>query len=182
MSTKEECCSDCLCKVIDCFVKHQKPAGCCCFIQASDDREQPITGTNVPQLVRHGTVDGHECLSLLNGTDFVIEKAGTYFMIAAPQVGSAAGGGGNFRVFWKLNGVNVPNSNVLLNLTGGQEDATQDVIVSQGAMKLAAGDVLQVWMAGSNADAGVRLEAIQPSPLEPLVPSIITTIHSVCCD
>ena len=183
MSHDKDCCDDCLCMVIDCFLKHQnKGGGCCCFIQASDNELQSIEETNVPQLVRHNTLDGAECMSLANDTDFVVEKAGTYFLIAAPQVGKGAGQPGNFRCWWRLNGANIPNSNVLLNLPGGAEDSTQDVIVSQGALKLAAGDVLQVWMATSNHDGDIRLEAIQPTPLEPLVPSIITTIHAICCE
>lgn len=181
-SHDKDCCDDCLCMVIDCFLRHQKKSGCCCFLQASDNENQSITATNVPQLVRHNTVDGSECMHLDNHTDFVIERPGTYFLIAAPQVGKGAGAPGNFRCWWKLNGINIPNSNVLLNLPGGSEDQTQDVIVSQGAIKLKAGDVLQVWMATSNHDGDIRLEAITPSPLEPLVPSIITTIHAICCD
>lgn len=182
MSHNDNCCDDCLCMVIDCFLKHTNKGGCCCFIQASDGAEQPIPDSNVPQLVRHNQVDGSECMHIDNQTDFVVEKAGTYFLIAAPQVGKNSGPGGNFRCWWKLNGANIPNSNVLLNLPAGGEDTTKDVIVSQGAVKLAAGDVLQVWMATSNHDAGIQLEAIQPTPLEPLVPSIITTIHAICCD
>ena len=182
MSHDPDCCNDCLCMVIDCFLKHQTRKDCCCFIQASDNRLQSIEETNVPQLVRHNTVDGSECMHLDNDSDFVVEKAGTYFLIAAPQVGKGAGQPGNFRCWWRLNGTNIPNSNVLLNLPGGAEDSTQDVIVSQGALKLKAGDVLQVWMATSNHDGDIRLEALQPTPNEPLVPSIITTIHAICCE
>jgi hypothetical protein len=180
MSHDKDCCDDCLCMVIDCFLRHQKKDADCCFIQASDNRDQSIEDTNVPQLVRHNTVDGSECMHLTDGTDFVVERDGTYFMIAAPQVGKGAGAPGNFRCWWKLNGSDIANSNVLMNLPGGSEDTTQDVIVSQGATKLKKGDVLQVWMATSNHDGDIKLEAIQPSPNEPLVPSIITTIHAIC--
>lgn len=47
MSHDKDCCDDCLCMVIDCFLKHQnKGGGCCCFIQASDNRGQSIEATS----------------------------------------------------------------------------------------------------------------------------------------
>lgn len=46
------------------------------------------------------------------------------------------------------------------------------MIISQGIIPLAAGDVLEVMMSANNPEAEICIEAIQP-PGEPLVPSII---------
>ena len=48
----------------------------------------------------------------------------------------------------------------------------KDVIISQGILPLAAGDVLEVMMSANNPEANMCIEAIQPAG-EPLVPSII---------
>ena len=93
----------------------------------------------------------------------------------APQVGRAnAGDPANFRCWLSVNGVNVPDSNVLLNLFNVDY---KDVIVCQVLVHLNAGDVVQVMMATDNAAAGVGVEAIQPTPDEPLVPSIIFSLE-----
>jgi hypothetical protein len=69
----------------------------------------------------------------------------------------------------------VPDSNVLLNLFSVD---VKDVIVSQGLVHLKKGDVIQVLMATDNAKAGIGVEAIKPTPDEPLVPSIIFSLES----
>ena len=95
--------------------------------------------------------------------------------MAAPQVGRQnAGDAANFRCWLRVNGVNVPDSNVLLNLVNIDY---KDVIISQVLLHLEAGEVLQVMMATDSAAAGVGVEAIQPTPDEPLVPSIIFSLE-----
>ena len=58
----------------------------------------------------------------------------------------------NFRCWLRVNGENVPDSNVLLNLFHVD---VKDVIISQGLVHLNAGDVIQVIMATDNAAAGI---------------------------
>ena len=98
--------------------------------------------------------------------------------MASPQVGRLhAGDNANFRCWLRVNGENVSDSNVLLNLFHAD---VKDVIVSQGLINLKTGDVLQVIMATDNAAAGVGAEAIQPTPNEPLVPAIIFSMEAYC--
>jgi hypothetical protein len=75
----------------------------------------------------------------------------------------------------RVNGTNVPDSNVLLNLPS--LDA-KDVIVAQVVVRLSRGDVLEVVMATDSSEAGVGIEAIQPTPDEPLVPAIIFSLEA----
>ncbi|WP_219079413.1 hypothetical protein [Vibrio parahaemolyticus] len=94
-------------------------------------------------------------------------------IVAAPQVGCMMCDG-EFRLWLSVNGSNgkyVENSNVLLNV----DDSIKDVIISQGAIPLKAGDVVQVMMYGDN---GIGLEAINRAN-EPLVPAIIFTMYKV---
>jgi hypothetical protein len=96
--------------------------------------------------------------------------------MAAPQVGRLnPGGTANFRCWLRVNGDNVPDSNVLLNLFHVD---IKDVIISQGLVHLNPGDVVEVVMATDNVAAGVGAEAIQPTPNEPLVPAIIFSLEA----
>ena len=54
----------------------------------------------------------------------------------------------------------------------------KDVIVGQVLVHLGAGDVIEVVMASDNASAGVGIEAIHPTPNEPLVPAIIFSLEA----
>ena len=106
-------------------------------------------------------------------TDTVqVAEGGLYLIVAAPQVGNiqnpGATGSANFWI--AVNGTDVANSNVTYK-HGGRNG---DVIISQGAVVLAAGDVVGVeW-----STTGPALEAIT-TPGEPLTPSIIFTLVKI---
>lgn len=172
----------CLCKVIDCLV-HMKPPGrdCCCYLQASGSNTQVLVGEDQPNQAIIDSNDGSKGATLDADGTITVECAGDWFIMAAPQVGRAQTGPlANFRCWISVNGVNVPRSNVLMNLQ--PDGSTKDVIVSQGVVPLKAGDKVRVMTATDQPGAGVALEAIQPTPNEPLVPSIIFTMFAVCCD
>ena len=147
------------------------------WIQASSTVTQRIEQDNVGQVVLIDNVDGASGVSLDTATGaFTIESEGDYLVVAAPQVGRLnTGDTANFRCWLRNNGENMPDSNVLLNLFSVD---VKDVIVSQGLVHLNAGDVLEVIMATDNAAAGVGVEAIQPTPDEPLVPAIIFSLEA----
>ena len=74
-----------------------------------------------------------------------------------------------------MNDRNVPDSNVLLNLESAD---SKDVIVCQVLVHLGEGDKVEVMMATDNAAAGVGIEALQPTPDEPMVPAIIFSLEA----
>lgn len=147
------------------------------WMQASSTITQRIKEDNVGQVVIIDNVDGASGVSLDASTgSFTVEQESDYLVVAAPQVGRQnPGDNANFRCWLRVNGENVPDSNVLLNLFSVD---VKDVIISQGLVHLNAGDVIQVVMATNNAAAGVGAEAIQPTPDEPLVPAIIFSIEA----
>jgi hypothetical protein len=148
-----------------------------CWIQASSTVTQRISEDDVGQVVIIDNIDGARGVSLDPETGtFTVEQESNYLVVAAPQVGREnPGGNANFRCWLRVNGENVPDSNVLLNLFSVD---VKDVIVSQGLVHLNAGDKIQVIMATDNSAAGVGAEAIQPTPNEPLVPAIIFSIEA----
>lgn len=147
------------------------------WIQASGKKTQRITENDTPQVIIIDNVDGASGISLDSQTgEFTVENESDYLIVAAPQVGrSNPGSNANFRCWIRVNGENVPDSNVLLNLF---HIDVKDVIISQGLIHLNAGDKIEVVMATDNVDAGVGAEAIQPTPNEPLVPAIIFSMEA----
>lgn len=147
------------------------------WLQASSKTTQRIEQDNVGQVVLIDNVDGSSNVSLDTSTGKVtIEKDAYYLIVAAPQVGREnAGDVANFRCWIRVNGTNVPDSNVLLNL---ETVNTKDVIVCQVLEHLNSGDVLEVIMATDNSAASVGIEALQPTPDEPMVPAIIFSLEA----
>lgn len=147
------------------------------WLQASSKRTQRIDETDVGQVVALDILDGANNVSLDTESGAItIEQEADYLIVSSPQVGRAnSGGTADFRCWLRVNGTNLPDSNVLLSLPSSD---VKDVIVAQVLVHLSAGDVVEVIMATNDAEAGVGIEAIQPTPNEPLVPAIIFTLEA----
>ena len=138
------------------------------YLQASSSVTQ-CPGT-APEVVAMDIIDAAKGITMADN-QITVGKDGAYLIFAAPQVGREGGGSyGCFDLWLRVNGADVGNSNVQLCQDEGS--MAKDVIISQGIVPMAAGDVLEVMMSASNPDANICIEAIQPAG-EPLVPAII---------
>ena len=147
------------------------------WIQASGSRTQVLKAATTAERVIIDNIDEVNGIENLNQGEFKVTDEGAYFVMAAPQVGRRAKGPvANLRCWLEVNGSNVPNSDVLLDLESGD---IKDVIVCQGIVSLNAGDVVTVMAETNSAEAGVALEAIHPTSSEPLVPSIIFSMFKL---
>ena len=100
------------------------------WLQASSGTTQRIEQDNVGQLVLIDRNDGSSNVELDTSTGMItVANEADYLVVAAPQVGRLNSGDvANFRCWIRVNGVNVSDSNVLLNL---ESVNTKDVIVCQ---------------------------------------------------
>jgi len=103
-----------------------------------------------------------------------IRKAGTYFVMAAGQVGGTAGGSGKgtVRLWVRQNGKDVDNSNTEQTINGN----FTAVLVCQGVMECKAGDKVELLQSATGSDVG--MVASTPKG-EPVVPSMILSIVRV---
>ena len=96
-----------------------------------------------------------------------IQTAGTYLIIASPQV-TAVKDWGCLNAWIVVNDKDKKNSGVRICQA---KAGNTNVVVSQAIMALKKGDKVQIKTSGQNT----RLDAIQPNG-EPLIPSIILTV------
>ncbi len=138
--------------------------------------QRPDTTEPVPVFMdQNDAISGIEHSSE-HPADIRIVEAGTYVVIAAPQVGRTSGDSASTVDFWlRKNGQDIQNSNVRCTLEGKDD---KDVIVNQTMMPFNAGDVLNVMMAVENAGEGLGIEAIRTEG-RPLIPSIIFSMHKI---
>lgn len=139
------------------------------FLQASSTESQFATDTK-PKVVTMNSTDAANGMTNDNGVVTAPED-GTYFLMAAAQVGGKAAG--QVRVWMKVNDADVGNSNTIQVLP----DATYTaVLVCQGLATLKKGDKVVVAFSGSVPDIGL---AVTSPAGEPVVPSIIFSAFKV---
>lgn len=103
------------------------------------------------------------------------KEAGTYFVMAAGQVGSTDGKGkGTVRLWVKQNGEDVANSNTEQTIHPG----FTAVLVCQGVAEIKAGDKLELAFSVSKAGEKLGLIASKPAG-EPAIPSMIFSAFKV---
>ena len=104
-----------------------------------------------------------------------VPTSGVYFIMAAGQVGEASNANVNVDMWFRKNSVDIANSNVRNFLT---ETLDTKVVISQAAIRLAAGDTIKVYISISLTGAGAGLRVTNPTG-EPRIPSIIFTMYKI---
>ena len=136
------------------------------YAQLSSSENQ--LGETTPKLVTLNQEDAAKGITNNKGV-ITFKDAGTYFVMAAAQVGSAEGTGkGTVRLWTKQNGKDVDNSNTEQTI----EPGFTAVLVCQGVAEIKAGDKLELAFSVSKAGEGLGLIASKPKG-EPIVPSMI---------
>jgi len=108
-----------------------------------------------------------------NAADVIVNKDGSYLIVAAGQVGKTSGNTTcNFDLWLKQNGQDVANSNTRYAVNNKNETV---VLVSQAIMPLKANDTINTMMSVSQANQGCGLINTLPTG-EPDIPAIIFSI------
>jgi hypothetical protein len=122
--------------------------------------------------VNLNSVDAAKNIDHDKGT-VTVKEDGVYFLIAAGQAGvTKAGAKANVKLWMRVNGKDVDNSNTEQALTTG----TTAVLVCQGLAELKAGDKVQLHQSATGPDVG--MVASTPAG-EPVIPSMIFSIFQV---
>ncbi len=108
-----------------------------------------------------------------NAADVIVNKDGSYIIVASGQVGKTSGSTTcNVDLWLKQNGQDVANSNTRYSVNTANDTV---VLVSQAIMPLKANDTISTMMSVSNAHQGCGLINTAPTG-EPDIPAIIFSI------
>ncbi len=142
------------------------------YAQLSSSENQ--LGSTAPKVVKLNQNDAVKGISNSNGV-ITFKEAGTYFVMAAAQVGSANGKGkGTVRLWMRQNGRDVANSNTVQTIVPG----FTAVLVCQGVEEIKADDKLELVYSVSTAGENLGMIASKPYG-EPVVPSMIFSAFKV---
>ncbi|CAF0892647.1 unnamed protein product [Adineta steineri] len=138
------------------------------YAQLSSSQSQ--WGCTTPKIVKLDNNDGLQRIRNDNGI-LEFEESGTYFMMAAAQVGSDEDDGiGDVHLWMKLNGKDIANSNTIQTVN---KDTA--VLVCQTAMVIQAGDKLEMIFSTDVTSGTLGLVASKPHK-ESAVPSMIISV------
>lgn len=143
------------------------------YAQLSSIVDQVAANTG-PNVVAMESTDAASGVKNENGRVTIAEE-GTYFVIAAAQVGGLDGGSvtGSVKLWVRLNGQDVPNTNTEQYIQSPEFTAVQ---VCQGVYYLKSGDVLEVVYSATKPGLGM---IVRKPENEPFIPSIIFSIFKI---
>jgi len=143
------------------------------YAQLSSTETQPAGAS--PKAVTLNSTDSAKGIANTNGV-VKLPEAGTYFVIAAGQVGSTnPEGKGSVRLWMRQNGKDVDNSNTIQAIQPGGFTA---VLVCQGVVEAKADDKIELMISANQSDQGLGLIVKKPAG-EPVIPSMIFTAFKV---
>jgi hypothetical protein len=139
------------------------------FLQASSTESQ-FSADGKPKVVTMNSTDATSGITNDGGV-VVVPEDGTYFLMAAAQIGGKSKG--NVRLWMQINGADVGNSNTEQSVL---DPAFTAVLVCQGLATLKKGDKVVAAFSSTAPDVGL----VVSSPAgEPVVPSIIFSAFKV---
>ncbi|CAF1069956.1 unnamed protein product [Adineta steineri] len=138
------------------------------YAQLSSSQSQ--WGCTTPKTVKLDNNDGSHNIKNNNGV-MEFEEPGTYFVMAAAQCGSDENDGiGDVRVWMRLNGKDMADSNTIQTV-----DKDTAVLVCQTAVEIKKGDKLEMVFVTDVTDGTLGLVASKPRA-ESAVPSMIISV------
>ena len=141
------------------------------YLQASSEETQLVTDTKGHSVSMNST-DATLGISQKNGV-VDIAATGNYFIVAAIQVGGKPDLTGKVRLWLRVNGKDVDNSNCEQSVP---TPGFTTVMVSQGVNALKKGDKVEAMFSGSAPGLGI---VYTKPPGEPAVPSIIFSLFKL---
>lgn len=130
---------------------------------------------NTPKAMTVNTTDYSEGIKVVSGSKFTVDNSATYNLQFSAQFHHTGGGGnGNTVNLWfRKNGVNIPNSNTKVTV---QSNNPYVAAAWNFITKLKSNDYLEIYWATDNANIHVEYEAAGSYPA---IPSLIVTMNQI---
>lgn len=138
---------------------------------SSSQTQTPVIGDALPiKMEQIESIQGMELSGAKN--EIIVKKAGTYFVMAAGQVGTKMPEttGGWVDLWLTQNGKPIQNTSSRLNVN---DQKSTGVLITQSVLQLKVGDKIGTALGVSDATQGLGLVSTSADKSEPLVPSMI---------
>jgi hypothetical protein len=130
---------------------------------------------NTETLIDMDTPQVQSGITVVDGSKFTVSTPGLYEFVTIAQINRAASSGLASMYFWaKKNGVDVPNSNNNINVTGNSGTAAT-LLDRNLVIVLEAGDYIQFYWATDDTDMILKYTAASSTPTRPATPAVKVT-------
>lgn len=139
-----------------------------------DTTTQAATVINTATAITFNTTDLSNGVFIGSPTSrIVVDSEGVYNFALSFQIDKTSGGIGQFFIFFRVNGVDVPDSAGLIRIQGNNAEIFSAYNLF---LQLKATDYVEVMF--SVDDLSVELHAVAATPPVPSIPSIILTVNN----
>ena len=139
-----------------------------------DTTTQTATVINTATAITFNTTDLSNGVFIGSPTSrIIVDSEGLYNFAISFQIDKTTGGTGQFFIFFRVNGVDVPDSAGLIRIQGNNAEIFSAYNLF---LQLKANDYVEVMF--SVDDLSVELHAIAATPPVPAIPSIILTVNN----
>lgn len=130
-------------------------------------------GVNTPTLINTSWVEGDANKTYLDGDKIYVEETGDYFVQFSSMLTKTNANSGTANIWFRKNGVDIPDSNTKITLAGNNSEITMTVAL---ILDLDAGDYIQFVASASNTNTFISSDA---AGVGPATPGIIATINLI---
>lgn len=130
-------------------------------------------GVNTPTVINTSWVQADTNKTYLDGNRIYVEETGDYFVQFSAMFIKTNASSGTASMWFRKNGVDIPDSNTKITLAGNNSEITMTVSL---ILDLDAGDYIQFV---SSASATNTFISADPAGVGPAVPGIITTLNLI---
>lgn len=114
--------------------------------------------------------------SYLDGTKLYVQETGDYFFQFSAVFAKTNASAGEADIWIRKNGVDVPNSNTTIHLSGSNAEVTVTVGF---VLDLDAGDYLELVASTPSTNVQLVYHSVGSTPTRPAVPGVIATINLI---
>jgi hypothetical protein len=143
-----------------------------------DTTLQTNTDNTQPQKMTFNSTAQSSGVSIVAGSQITTAFAGTYNIQFSAQFDKTDGGTDTVDIWQRYNGVDVPNSNTRMTLSG-TANASKTVASWNFLQQMAAGSYVELMWFSADAGMEIYTESAQTNPTRPAIPSILLTVQGV---
>lgn len=145
-----------------------------------DSTNQTAASTTTAYPIAFSTVDFANGVSLVSGSKIYVSKTGVYNVQFSVQFANTDATEYDADIWFRKNGVDVPNSNSLFTVPKKHGSGDGHLIAGLNLyLQLVAGDYVELVWRTASTTVFLETKAAGTSPTRPVSPSVITTINYV---
>jgi hypothetical protein len=139
---------------------------------------QVAASANTAYAMSLGETDISRGVSIVDTNKITVDRAGIYNIQFSTQLDRSNSGNDVVDIWFRKNGVNVPDSNTKVTISGGA-NAAKLVAAWNFFVEANAGDYFQIMWNTPDTNVRLHYDAAGTSPTRPITPSVIVTVNEV---